>query len=117
MASPARRISVSVWSELSAFQRVMRPRGGINEWLHWLPISVHKKLDLLIKKIFGDSSRKVEGKNGMPLLTKKTGLPHVLEADAKQIAKVARETLDMYVLYVFFLNGLLGNLWGIIHAM
>lgn len=54
-------------------QRVMRPRGGINEWLHWLPISVHKKLDLLIKKIFGDSSRKVEGKNGMPLLTKKTG--------------------------------------------
>lgn len=30
------------------------------------------------------------------------GLPHVLEADAKQIAKVARETLDMYVLYVFF---------------
>lgn len=45
------------------------------------------------------------------------GLPHVLEADAKQIAKVARETLDMYVLYVFFLNGLLGNLWGIIHAM
>ncbi|XP_038903273.1 mitochondrial fission protein ELM1-like isoform X1 [Benincasa hispida] len=78
-----------------ALYRVMRPRGGINEWLHWLPVSVHKKLDLFIKQIFGDSSRKVEGKNGMPLLAKKTGLSHVLEADAKQIAKVARETFDM----------------------
>uniref|UniRef100_A0A2N9INQ1 Mitochondrial fission protein ELM1 n=1 Tax=Fagus sylvatica TaxID=28930 RepID=A0A2N9INQ1_FAGSY len=23
--------------------RVTRPRGGINEWLHWLPVSFHKK--------------------------------------------------------------------------
>ncbi|XP_023528244.1 mitochondrial fission protein ELM1-like isoform X1 [Cucurbita pepo subsp. pepo] len=74
--------------------RVMRPRGGINKWLHWLPVSVHKKLDIFIRQIFGDSSIKVEGKNGMPLLTKKSGLSHVLEADAKQIAKVARETFD-----------------------
>ncbi|XP_022935407.1 mitochondrial fission protein ELM1-like isoform X3 [Cucurbita moschata] len=63
--------------------RVMRPRGGINRWLHWLPVSVHKKLDIFIRQIFG-----------MPLLTKKSGLSHVLEADAKQIAKVARETFD-----------------------
>ncbi|XP_022935406.1 mitochondrial fission protein ELM1-like isoform X2 [Cucurbita moschata] len=83
MASPARRASAWVWFELSAFQRVMRPRGGINRWLHWLPVSVHKKLDIFIRQIFG-----------MPLLTKKSGLSHVLEADAKQIAKVARETFD-----------------------
>lgn len=56
-----------------AVQRVMRPRGGINKWLHWLPVSVHKKLDIFIRQIFGDSSIKVEGKNGMPLLTKKSG--------------------------------------------
>lgn len=54
-------------------QRVMRPRGGTNAWLRWLPVSVHKKLDSFIKQVFGDSSRKVEGKNGMPLMTKKTG--------------------------------------------
>ncbi|KAE8651095.1 mitochondrial fission protein ELM1 isoform X2 [Cucumis sativus] len=75
--------------------RVMRPRGGTNTWLHWLPVSVHKKLDSFFKQIFGDSSRKVEGKNGMPLMTKKTGLSDILEADAKQIAKEARETFDM----------------------
>lgn len=56
-----------------AVQRVMRPRGGINEWLHWLPVSVHKKLYIFISQFFGDSSIKVEGKNGMPLLTKKIG--------------------------------------------
>lgn len=44
------------------------------------------------------------------------GLSDILEADAKQIAKVARETFDMYVLYLFR-NGLLGNLWDIIHFM
>ncbi|XP_022144777.1 mitochondrial fission protein ELM1-like isoform X2 [Momordica charantia] len=96
MASPARKISVSVWFVLSAFQRVLRPRGGINEWLHWLPVSVHKKLDHFIRQIFGGSGLKVEGKKGMPLLGKKNGLLHVLEADAKQIAKVARETFDQY---------------------
>lgn len=25
-------------------QRVTRPRGGINEWLHWLPLSLHRKV-------------------------------------------------------------------------
>ena len=29
------------------------------------------------------------------------GLSDILEADAKQIAKEARETFDMYVLFVF----------------
>lgn len=54
-------------------QRVLRPRGGINEWLHWLPVSVHKKLDHFIRQIFGGSGLKVEGKKGMPLLGKKNG--------------------------------------------
>lgn len=38
-----------------SMQRVTRPRGGINEWLHWLPISLHKKLDYFITRVFGYS--------------------------------------------------------------
>lgn len=36
-------------------QRVTRPRGGINKWLHWLPVSVHKRVDYLIKRMYGYS--------------------------------------------------------------
>ncbi|KAL6998019.1 hypothetical protein U1Q18_008143, partial [Sarracenia purpurea var. burkii] len=36
-------------------QRVTRPRGGINKWLHWLPVSLHKKLDHVIKRLCGSS--------------------------------------------------------------
>lgn len=34
-------------------QRVTRPREGINKWLHWFPVSVHKKLDYVLKVICG----------------------------------------------------------------
>lgn len=35
-------------------QRVTRPREGINKWLHWLPVSLHKKVDYVIKRIHGN---------------------------------------------------------------
>lgn len=40
---------------IDSMQRVSRPRGGINEWLHWLPISLHKKVDYFITQVFGYS--------------------------------------------------------------
>ncbi|KAF9587937.1 hypothetical protein IFM89_006262 [Coptis chinensis] len=44
-----------VTNELSltifSMQRVTRPRGGINDWLHWLPLSLHKKLDYIPRRI------------------------------------------------------------------
>lgn len=78
---------------------VTRPRGGINEWLHWLPVSLHKKLDYIIRRICGHSRFQVtvRGKKLMPLPSEKSfnaGLSSILEADAKQIAKMARETFE-----------------------
>ncbi|KAJ6968414.1 hypothetical protein D5086_029242 [Populus alba] len=77
--------------------RVLRPRGAVNEWLHWLPVSVHKKVDNVIRKIY-DDSRCFLGKKVVPVLVenggKNAGLLDVLEADANQIAKMARDTFD-----------------------
>jgi hypothetical protein len=79
-------------------QRVTRPRGGINEWLHWLPVSLHKKLDYLIKQIVLLTSR---GKKLAPLPSEngggRVGLLSVLEADANQIVAMARETYEKYI--------------------
>nr|QMV80845.1 peptidylprolyl cis-trans isomerase 38 [Clitoria ternatea] len=63
--------------------RVTRPRGGINRWLQWLPVSIHKKIDSVVRMIFSNSrSQKLH----------KIGLSNVLEADAHHIATMARET-------------------------
>ncbi|XP_020233885.1 mitochondrial fission protein ELM1 isoform X3 [Cajanus cajan] len=63
--------------------RVTRPRGGINRWLQWLPVSIHKKLDSIIRIICGKSRFQTPHK---------IGLSNVLEADARHIAMMARET-------------------------
>ncbi|TXG58209.1 hypothetical protein EZV62_016038 [Acer yangbiense] len=67
--------------------RVTRPRGGVNGWFHWLPVSLHKKVDYLVKRICGDSRFQLTS----PV---KNGLSQVLEADAKQIAKIAHQKFD-----------------------
>nr|XP_023884553.1 mitochondrial fission protein ELM1-like [Quercus suber]POE70447.1 mitochondrial fission protein elm1 [Quercus suber] len=74
--------------------RVTRPRGGINEWLHWVPVSLHKKLDYFMKRIIGYQVMVNNGQKVMPLFSQTTGLSDVLEADANHIAKMARETFD-----------------------
>jgi hypothetical protein len=50
-------------------QRVTRPRGGINEWLHWLPVSLHTKLDHVMNTIY-----QVNGQKVMPLSAHTTGI-------------------------------------------
>ncbi|XP_024190858.1 mitochondrial fission protein ELM1 isoform X3 [Rosa chinensis] len=68
-------------SDRHSIYRVTRPRGGINRWLPWLPLSLHKKVDYVI--------------SGMPFYAEKIGLSSgVVEADAKQIANMARNTFD-----------------------
>lgn len=79
--------------------RVTRPKGGINEWLHWLPVSFHKKLEYIIRQICGYSRLLLKsqghrvtsipsenGSNG--------GLSSILEADLKQIVNMAHETSE-----------------------
>lgn len=80
-------------------QRVMRPTGGINEWLHWLPVSIHKKLYFIISRIYGYSTYFISRRgrklahlpagNGVGV-----GLSSVLEADVKSIVKMAKDTFE-----------------------
>ncbi|CAN6586800.1 unnamed protein product [Malus baccata var. baccata] len=68
--------ALGLWGRQSLY-RVRRPRGGINEWLHWLPLPLHKKVVPL------------------HLSSEKLGLSSdIPEADAKQIAEMARRTFD-----------------------
>lgn len=85
-------------------QRVTRPRGGINEWLHWLPVSVHKKLDYVIRQLCG-YSRLLLTARGEKLVPRplqnggSEGLSSVLEANVRQIVTMARETYEKYVFF------------------
>ncbi|KAF3439440.1 hypothetical protein FNV43_RR17718 [Rhamnella rubrinervis] len=79
--------------------RVTRPKGGINEWLHWLPVSIHKKLDYVLRKILSYSKLplKSQVERLMPLPSENggtAGLSSVLEVDVKQIVTMARETYE-----------------------
>ncbi|XP_051149609.1 mitochondrial fission protein ELM1-like [Andrographis paniculata] len=73
-------------SDSYSLYRVRRPRGGINESLHWLPVAFHKGLDRAVKCTSGQLFRR----------TKLAPLPadgkDVLEANASCIAKMAQET-------------------------
>ncbi|KAL8092912.1 mitochondrial fission protein ELM1-like isoform X1 [Apium graveolens] len=68
--------------------RVTRPGGGINEWLLWLPISIHKKVYYIIKQLFL-YSRLISRHGGDKLFPFHTeigssaGLSYVLDADVK----------------------------------
>ncbi|KAK6944069.1 Mitochondrial fission protein ELM1-like [Dillenia turbinata] len=116
-------------ANLYSLHRVTRPRGGFNEWLRWLPVSVHKKLDYVVKQICGNSRFQVtfKVKRPEPLPTVKSSssnnysntvfskiynccyrtsisgsyvksgcaaVSHIPEADAKQIATMARENFE-----------------------
>ncbi|KAI5674389.1 hypothetical protein M9H77_14753 [Catharanthus roseus] len=69
--------------------RVSRPTGGIHESLRWLPVSFHKKLQHLINGIDGDSRFNVTGRT---IPANYEGFSGTIEADALNIAKVARES-------------------------
>lgn len=80
-------------------QRVTRPKGGVNEWLHWLPVSLHKKLDYIIRQLYGYSRILLAGRgnklHSLPFENGgSVGLSSVLEADVKKIVTMAHETFE-----------------------
>ncbi|KAF7805727.1 mitochondrial fission protein ELM1 [Senna tora] len=86
-------------SDMHVLYRVTRPKGGINEWLHWLPVSVHKKLVYLIRQIrcYSQLLSKSQKNKLMPLPSENggsAGLSAILEADVKSIINLARETYE-----------------------
>ncbi|GFZ20221.1 fission ELM1-like protein [Actinidia rufa] len=79
--------------------RVTRPRGGVNNWLLWLPVSLHKKLDYIIRQIYGYSRILLSGRgnkiDSLPSVNGgNMGLSSVLEADVKEIVAMAHETFE-----------------------
>ncbi|KAG6778162.1 hypothetical protein POTOM_018014 [Populus tomentosa] len=78
--------------------RVTRPRGGINEWLHWLPISLHKLLYCIIRRIYSYLRLiALRRRRLSPLPSEKggsVGLSSILEADSKRIVNIARESYE-----------------------
>ncbi|GFP82713.1 mitochondrial fission protein elm1 [Phtheirospermum japonicum] len=69
--------------------RVSRPRGGINEKLHWLPVSVHKQLNRSVQLISGN---RFQANKLVPLPAE--AKDDVLEADARHFAKLASDKFD-----------------------
>ncbi|KAK4777736.1 hypothetical protein SAY87_017923 [Trapa incisa] len=86
-------------SDKHVLYRVTRPKGGINEWLHWLPVSVHKKLDFVLRQLFGYTQLCLTARGRRPLVIHSEnggglGLSTILEADVKKIVTTAKETYE-----------------------
>ncbi|CAI9105682.1 OLC1v1004664C3 [Oldenlandia corymbosa var. corymbosa] len=85
-------------SDKQTLYRVTRPRGGVNDWLHWLPVSVHKALYFIISQFYGYSCVLFtgRGKRLKPLAENgaATGLASILEADVRKIVAMARDTFE-----------------------
>ncbi|KAF8686620.1 hypothetical protein HU200_043447 [Digitaria exilis] len=75
--------------------RVTRPRGGINDWLGVLPVSLHKLIDKFLVRPFSrragttNTPRKHVPHGGLAALS-----PSVPEADGKEIVAAARDAFD-----------------------
>ncbi|KAJ4845137.1 serine/threonine protein kinase [Turnera subulata] len=84
-------------SDKHVLYRVTRPRGGINDWLHFLPVSLHKTLYYVVRRLYG-YSRCIVGKGRSKFEPSENGggvgLSSVLEADLKQIVNMARDTYE-----------------------
>eukprot|EP00249_Psilotum_nudum_P018160 c26667_g1_i1 orf=414-1763(-) len=86
-----------------SLHRVNRPKGGVHNWLKWLPLSIHKKIDCIIKYIQFDLkyvafSHLFGGKEEAQALKERTAASaiatYVSEADPKKIAAIAHESFD-----------------------
>ncbi|KAG8064432.1 hypothetical protein GUJ93_ZPchr0004g40490 [Zizania palustris] len=79
--------------------RVIRPTGGINKWLHFLPIYLHKLVDQVLRQMFSNDrlATLFQGKrlaqytvgNDQP-----SGLSSLLEADTKRIVTIVNDTFE-----------------------
>ncbi|KAG2299965.1 hypothetical protein Bca52824_036437 [Brassica carinata] len=77
--------------------RVTRPKGGIHEWLHWLPVGLHKKLDFILRHIYLYSRLMLGSRQSKYIASvpsENVGLSSILEADVKSIVSMARDTFE-----------------------
>uniref|UniRef100_A0A7N0TGU4 Uncharacterized protein n=1 Tax=Kalanchoe fedtschenkoi TaxID=63787 RepID=A0A7N0TGU4_KALFE len=84
-------------SDRYTLYRVRRPAGGINKYLRWLPIAVHQKVDDFSRRISGGVWSNMAAKSGqvVPVSAHEDGAgvsDCILEANANQIADMARKT-------------------------
>jgi hypothetical protein len=78
-------------------QRVTRPSGGINEWLHFLPIFLHRFIDKVLRHFFRNTrfAPVVQGRKPYRISNSGlVGLSSVLEADVKKIVTMAHDTYE-----------------------
>ncbi|KAL0910471.1 hypothetical protein M5K25_021456 [Dendrobium thyrsiflorum] len=88
----------------------IRPRGGYNKWLRWLPLSLHKIIDGIIKQLLGNSRFAMisKGEKIAPFPARNgesIGLSSILEADARHIASIARENFEKEGLLLVVASG------------
>ncbi|XP_047316667.1 mitochondrial fission protein ELM1-like [Impatiens glandulifera] len=86
-------------SDKQTFYRVTRPIGGVNEWLHWLPVSIHNKLYYIIITLYRYSQFIFAGRSKRILSIRaenggSTGLSSILEADVRNIVNMARDDFE-----------------------
>uniref|UniRef100_A0A453BY27 Mitochondrial fission protein ELM1 n=1 Tax=Aegilops tauschii subsp. strangulata TaxID=200361 RepID=A0A453BY27_AEGTS len=79
--------------------RIIRPTGGINKWLHFLPISLHKMVDQVLRHILSNTTFTTlfQGKLSAPYPVSNVqslGLSSVLEADSRRIVTMVRDTFE-----------------------
>ncbi len=84
---------------LCIMQRIIRPTGGVNKWLHFLPISLHKIVDQVLRNILSNTTFTTlfQGKLLAPYPVSNVhsfGLSSVLEADTNKIVTVVRDTFE-----------------------
>ncbi|KAM3324898.1 mitochondrial fission protein ELM1-like [Capsicum chacoense] len=78
-------------SHLQTLYRVIRPKGGINMRLQWLPVSLHKRLENVRKLIYGDTLPTQIVVRGQKLMPLPAEVQDILEANAKHIATLSCE--------------------------
>ncbi|MCD7449667.1 hypothetical protein HAX54_001095 [Datura stramonium] len=80
-------------SHRQTLYRVIRPKGGINKRLQWLPVYLHKRLENVRELIYGVSlptQIAVRGQN-LPLPAERQVSSDTVEANAKHIATLSCE--------------------------
>jgi len=83
-----------IWS-----QRAVRPTGGINKLLHFLPISLHKLVDQFFGQVFSDTrfAAVVQVNKLAQYSARKSqsfGLSSILEADTQKIVTMVCGTFE-----------------------
>ncbi|CAD6260999.1 unnamed protein product [Miscanthus lutarioriparius] len=86
-------------SDRLTLYRAIRPTGGINKLLHFLPISLHKLVDQFLRRVFSDTRfATVVQINKLAQYSARNsqsfGLSSILEADTQKIVTMVRGTFE-----------------------